>query len=159
MRKASGEEGKDIGHKMAVTTKRLEFSVDLDEGARLSAPGAGSLETPESWTPEHLLLAALGRCSGSSLSYHAGRAGLEVGIKTQIHGVVARRERDGRIAFIEIGIEMVVESERDLPPDELLALLGKAERDCFVGASLETSPKYAWTVNGAVVHDARPVGS
>ena len=27
-------------------------------------------------------------------------------------------------------------------------LLAKAERDCFVGASLTTAPTYHWTVNG-----------
>lgn len=146
--------GKDIGHKMAVTTKRLEFSVDLDEDGRLSAPEAGSLETPGAWTPEHLLLAALARCSGSSLSYHAKRASLEVSIRTQTQGVVARREGDGRFAFTEIDIKMVVESDRDLPTDELWALLAKAERDCFVGASLEVSPNYSWTVNGTLIRDA-----
>ena len=31
------------------------------------------------------------------------------------------------------------------PGDELAALLAKAERDCFVGASLKPSPSYRWT--------------
>ena len=33
-------------------------------------------------------------------------------------------------------------------PAELAALLAKAERDCFVGASLKPSPRYRWRVNG-----------
>jgi hypothetical protein len=36
------------------------------------------------------------------------------------------------------------------PPD-LRELLAKAERDCFVGASLTVAPLYAWTVNGEEV--------
>jgi hypothetical protein len=27
-------------------------------------------------------------------------------------------------------------------------LLARAERDCFVGASLTVKPRYSWTVNG-----------
>ena len=34
---------------------------------------------------------------------------------------------------------------------ERLALLEKAERDCFVGASLTARPRYTWLVNGREV--------
>lgn len=34
------------------------------------------------------------------------------------------------------------------PGDELAALIAKAERDCFVGASLDPPPRYRWRVNG-----------
>jgi hypothetical protein len=37
------------------------------------------------------------------------------------------------------------------PGEELAALLAKAERDCFVGASLKPSPRYRWTVNETAV--------
>jgi hypothetical protein len=37
------------------------------------------------------------------------------------------------------------------PGEELAALLAKAERDCFIGASLKPAPRYRWTVNGTGV--------
>jgi hypothetical protein len=37
------------------------------------------------------------------------------------------------------------------PGDELPALLSKAERDCFIGASLKPSPRYRWRVNGTAL--------
>jgi hypothetical protein len=38
----------------------------------------------------------------------------------------------------------------DPPPadDDVAELIGLAERDCFVGASLARPPAYRWTVNG-----------
>ena len=33
-------------------------------------------------------------------------------------------------------------------PGNVRELLSKAERDCFVGASLTARPRYRWTVNG-----------
>ena len=35
--------------------------------------------------------------------------------------------------------------------EELEALLTKAERDCFVSASLSTATRYSWRVNGEEV--------
>ena len=61
---------------------------------------------------------------------------------------MTRRSDDGRYAFVEIGVELALELDPVPPGDELAALLVKAERDCFVGASLEPSPSYHWTVNG-----------
>ena len=33
-------------------------------------------------------------------------------------------------------------------PDDVRELLARAERDCFVGASLAIEPDYRWTVDG-----------
>ena len=33
-------------------------------------------------------------------------------------------------------------------PQSLRELVAKAERDCFIGASLTARPRYHWTVNG-----------
>ena len=55
---------------------------------------------------------------------------------------------DGRYAFVEIDVELDLELEPVPPGEELAALLAKAERDCFVGASLKPSPRYRWRVNG-----------
>jgi hypothetical protein len=42
-------------------------------------------------------------------------------------------------------------------PNHLARLFGKAERDCFIGASLTTRPRYVWIANG-VAQEPRPIG-
>jgi uncharacterized OsmC-like protein len=127
--------------------KCFEFAVTLDRRGELGSPDAGALTTPEGWTPEHLVLGALARCSLTSLRYHAERAGLDVTADAQVEGVVTKREEDGRYAFVEI--ECRIDADIDpVAPDALGELLAKAERDCFIGASLTPSPRYVWRVNG-----------
>jgi organic hydroperoxide reductase OsmC/OhrA len=129
--------------------KSFDYAVSLDEtwDAR-SDRGGGVLAGAEeaSWTPEHLLLAALARCSLSSLRHHCVRAGIVLTSRASAHGVVTRREADGRYAFVLISVESTVSFDPK-PDDETEAdLLAKAERDCFVGASLFPSPIYTWQV-------------
>jgi organic hydroperoxide reductase OsmC/OhrA len=100
------------------------------------------------WTPEHLVLAGLGRCILTSFRYHARRAGHEPAASASTHGVVTRRDEDGRFAFVQIEVELDVAFEGSAAPDELGVLIAKGERDCFVGASLLVNPAYHWTVNG-----------
>jgi organic hydroperoxide reductase OsmC/OhrA len=110
------------------------------------------LTVPEEWTPEHLLLAALGRCSLASLRYHAERANLSATIVSgSTRALITRRETDGRYAVIEATVEITVDVEPQPGAAELEELLGKAERDCFVGASLTVKPSYRWTVNGRTI--------
>jgi hypothetical protein len=61
---------------------------------------------------------------------------------------VTRRERDGRYAMVDVDVELEVAVEPDGDDSALEELLLKAERDCFVGASLTVKPRYRWTVNG-----------
>ena len=57
-----------------------------------------------------------------------------------------QRDTDGRHAFVHIKVDVDVTLDpRPQSPRELVA---KAERDCFVGASLTARPRYHWTVNG-----------
>jgi organic hydroperoxide reductase OsmC/OhrA len=135
---------------MVVRGKPQEFAVEMDRGAALSIAGIGSLETPDGWTPEHLLLAALSRCSAASLGFHATRAGLHVSVAVAARGTVTRREADGRHAFTHIDLEMTVEVDPAPSTTDLRALLENAERDCFIGASLASAPRYAWTINRAI---------
>jgi hypothetical protein len=65
--------------------------------------------------------------------------------------VITRRPEDGRYGFIEIEVKLDLELDPVPPGEELAALLAKAERDCFVGASLKPSPSYSWRVNGKEV--------
>jgi hypothetical protein len=64
----------------------------------------------------------------------------------QANGIITKRESDERYAFVEIEVELDVALEP--APDNVRELLARAERDCFVGASLTVTPDYRWTVNG-----------
>ena len=61
---------------------------------------------------------------------------------------MTKRETDGRYALVEISATLEVALEPDPGDDVIGELLAKAERDCFVGASLTVTPAYRWTVNG-----------
>jgi len=130
---------------VSVQAKRLEYRASLDRAGNALAEDGSPLELTEAWTPEHLLLAALVRCSVASLGYHARRAGLELEADGSAWGAVTRREEDGRYAFVELEVQIVARIEP--PPESLEELLAKAERDCFVGASLTSKPRYEWVVN------------
>ena len=124
--------------------KVLEYAVEVDRAGRMTVPGGAQLAPPEGWSADHLLLAALVRCSIESLTYHARRAGHTVRAAGFASGTVTKRDSDGRYAFVEIGCTIDAEvSPRTTEVDDLLA---KAERDCFVGASLTISPRYEWRV-------------
>jgi uncharacterized OsmC-like protein len=128
-------------------TKRREYAIALDRAGRLTAEGESQLQLDDAWTPEHLVLAALALCSVTSLRYHARRANVELAATASASGAVAQREEDGRYAFVEIDCR--VDAELDPLPveDELGTLLAKAERGCFVGASLTAAPNYRWNVS------------
>ena len=123
--------------------KRLEYSVSERSGTPAHAE-------PE-WTAEHLLLAALARCSLSSLEYYAKRANVAVSGSAEANGVVTRRDSDGRFAFVETRVGLEVQVEPPLEGAELSKLLDSAEYGCFIGASLTAKPIYEWRVNGEAV--------
>jgi organic hydroperoxide reductase OsmC/OhrA len=130
---------------MAVAAKMLEYAVELDEGGRLTVPGGGQFVTPEGWSADHLLLAALVRCSIDSFAYHARRAGHTVTGTGSAHGTITKTGDDGRYRFVSIGVRLDVQ----LTPRAVdsAPLVMKAERDCFVGASLTVTPEYEWHVS------------
>ena len=128
----------------------FSYGVTLDAaGAARSDEGGSPLPREEEWSPEHLLLAALARCLLTSLEYHAKRDNVTVTGSAAARGSVTRRESDGRYAFVEIDAELDV--KLDPAPQDVRELLARAERDCFVSASLNLTPSYAWTVNGEEV--------
>ena len=135
---------------MPTKVKRQEFAVELGESGRLAAEGCEPLELGETWTPEHLVLAALARCSLGSLRYHARRASVRLSGAASAAGAVSERA-DGSWGFVEIECELDVEIDPPPARDDLLGLLERAERGCFIGASLTPRPLYRWTVNGADV--------
>jgi uncharacterized OsmC-like protein len=129
--------------------KEFLYAIELDRAGRLTIDGRAPLEVDPAWTPEHLVLAGLVSCTLQSLRFHADRAGVDFLASATAAARVTRREDDERYAFVEIDVD--VELEIEPVPDELRELLEKAERDCFVGASLHPSPRYRWRVNGSGV--------
>lgn len=134
---------------MVTRARSFDYEVSLDETwDAWSDRGGGVLAGAEeaSWTPEHLLLAGLARCSLTSLRHHCVRAGIVLTARASARGTVTRREEDGRFAFVEISVDGEVTFDPKPDDDAVAALLAKAERDCFIGASLRLEPTYAWSV-------------
>jgi organic hydroperoxide reductase OsmC/OhrA len=130
---------------MAARAKVFEYAVTVDHVGRMTVPGGAQIPPAEGWSPDHLLLAALVRCSIDSFRYHARRAGHEVSASGEAQGTVARRDSDGRYAFVRIGVEIAASLTPRAP--DTAELIAKAERDCFVGASLTIEPEYRWSVS------------
>ena len=137
---------------VAVRTKQLRYAVDLTTGGELTDENGVVLDVPTEWSPEHLLLAGLIRCSLKSLRYHADRMSVAVGsVSANSRTLVTKRETDGRYALVETEVELAVALDPEPEPDALSKLLELAERDCFVGSSLTAKPSYRWIVNGRAV--------
>ncbi len=135
---------------MPARARIFTYDVSLDhEWAAHSERGGSPIPSEEeAWTPEHLVLAGLTRCTLTSFRYHARRAGHEPALQGSAHGVVTRREHDGRFAFVEIRVDLDVTYPTQPSDDDIRELIASGERDCFVGASLTVKPDYHWTVNG-----------
>ena len=135
---------------MSVRARVFNYGIALDEGwvAASDRGGAPLPNDAHAWTPEHLVLTGLLRCTLTSFRYHARRAGHEPVTRGSVTGVVTRREEDGRFGLVEARVELDVTFDALPAPDEVRALVEKGERDCFVGASLTVQPDYHWTVNG-----------
>lgn len=136
---------------MPPVAKEFRYAIGLDRAGRLTADGTSRLDLDDAWTPEHLVLAGLARCTLQSLRFHTDRVGIDFLAKASASGVVTKRADDGRYAFVELDVEIDLELEPVPPREELTTLLAKAERDCFVGASLKPSPRYRWRVNGTQI--------
>ena len=119
---------------MRTRPKRSEYVVEVD--------GDDPSAFDPAWKAEHLLLAALARCSLASLTHHARKDGLSVEADARASGVVSLRD-DGSWGFVEI--ECAVDARLDPAPADPSDLLARAERGCFIGASLVPAPHYAWT--------------
>jgi uncharacterized OsmC-like protein len=131
---------------VAAEAKCFAYEIALDRAGRVSAADGPPLQLGDEWTPEHLVLAGLARCTVASLRFHAARVGADVVAEASASGVVTKRRDDERYAFVEI--ECTIAAEVEPAPHDVAELLARAERDCFVGASLTVSLRYRWTVNG-----------
>jgi organic hydroperoxide reductase OsmC/OhrA len=134
---------------VALRAKKLRYAVELTAAGELREENGVVLETPAEWSPEHLLLAALVRCTLKSFRYHASRSGVDVrSTSGSARALVTRRKGDGRYAVVEAEVDLAVAFEPEAEGAALSDLLEFAERDCFIGSSLTVEPLYRWTVNG-----------
>jgi organic hydroperoxide reductase OsmC/OhrA len=137
---------------VAVKAKELRYSVSLAPDGELTDENGIVLDLPAARSPEHLLLAALVRCSLKSLDFHARRRSIDVrSASGSGRTLVTKRETDDRYALVETEVELAVEIQPAAEPDALADLLGLAQRDCFVGSSLTAKPSYRWIVNGRTI--------
>ena len=136
---------------MAGEAKEFRYAIGLDRAGRVTADGESPLDLDAAWTPEHLVLAGLVRCTLQSLRFHAAPLEIDFVTNGSATALITRRPEDGRYGFVEIDVKLDLELDPAPPGEELAALLAKAERDCFVGASLKPSPSYSWRVNGSPV--------
>ena len=123
--------------------KRFEYSA--------SAAHEKPLDPNADWSAEALVLAGLIKCTLASLEFFGERKKISVKGGGAADGVVAKRDSDGRYAFIEIFCGLDVTLEPKPEGEELDELLDSAEWGCFIGASLTVRPRYEWRVNGEVV--------
>ena len=129
-----------------------EFDVSVDDDrTATSSLGGEPITRSDEWWAEHLLLAALVRCTLASLDFHARRAELETNVSGRAHGVVTKRPEDGLYAFVEIEARFELDLSPRPAPAAISELVANVERGCFVGNSLATTPRYRWTVNGEAV--------
>jgi len=136
---------------MEVEAKEFTYDVLLEDGGVMLADGAGAIDAPEAWKPDHFLVAALLRCALQGLRHHAERAGFEASGRGGGRALVTKRAADERYAVVEIVVSYDIALESDPGAERVAELLAKAERDCFVGASLTVEPEYRWNVNGRPV--------
>jgi organic hydroperoxide reductase OsmC/OhrA len=137
---------------MPMRPKVFRHSGALEADGTILAEGTAPLDLPETWTSEHLLLAALARCTAKSLRYHAGD--LEMTASATTSSTITRREEDGLYGLVEVDVEIDVALEPEPAPEQLRELLERAVRSCFIGNSLSVHPTYRWRVNGREVKAA-----
>ena len=134
-----------------VRAKVFEYTANVDRDLRVRSEGEQPVEFGESWTPEHILLAALLRCAIASLTYYATPAGIAVSVAGEAHGTVTLREDEGVFGLVTADATFDVELT-PLPEQEaLVKLLRKAKAGCFVSNSLSVHPEFHWRVNGTAV--------
>ena len=128
--------------------KQFEYVVDVQQDGTALAEGRSPSAQDLTWTPEHLLLEALARCTLLSLRFHADRAGVAVDARASASAVVTRPKAEQRFRLVEIACRLHVRLDPLPETPAVEQLLAQAEHDCFVGASLKPPTAYEWHVNG-----------
>ena len=127
---------------------QFEYAVSVAPDGHALAENRSPAPRDLTWSPEHLLLESLVRCSIQSLSFHADRAGVTVAASGDAGGVVERPKGEKRMRLAEIFCDLAVDLEPLPDAATVEQLLADAEHDCFVGATLKPAIRYRWRVNG-----------
>ena len=85
-----------------------DVSLDRDWAARSARGGTAIPNEEAEWTPEHLVLAGALPLHPHELPLPRPPGGPRAGASASAHGVVTRREEDGRFAFVEIRVDLDV---------------------------------------------------
>lgn len=144
--RSSPPDGKGTVLAVSPSSQVTQFAVAVERGGHATAGDEAPLELHDAWTPEHLVLLALARCSLASLHHHAGRLSLEVSAGAEASGTIGKRG-DGSWGFLEIDCRLVADVTPAPDGESLSVLVTRAERGCFVGGSLEPRPHYTWSIN------------
>jgi uncharacterized OsmC-like protein len=81
---------------VTVGAKEFRYTLELDRTGRMTADGSSPLDLDTAWTPEHLVLAGLVRCTLQSLGFHAAPLGIDFLANASAAATVTRRPGDGR---------------------------------------------------------------
>lgn len=127
---------------------QFEYHVSLSPDGRALAEHGSPVQRDMTWSPEHLLLESLLRCSLQSLNFHADRAGITLSASGTASSVVERPRSEKRMRMADVTCEFEVTLDPLPGAVEVEQLLADAEHDCFVGASLRSATRYRWHVNG-----------
>lgn len=145
---------------MPAQTKTFTYTVSLSRerdrdatvraGDRPPIPVAPPEDFPAGdgrrWSPEHLFLGSLQSCTMHAFLSHAEHNGVSVqGYESQAEGTIMRRAEDGRYAFVFVRQRPVVTVRRG-QRDAARAIVGKAERDCFISASTNAELQVDWEI-------------
>jgi len=88
------------------------------------------------WSPEHLLCAALGLCLFTTFEAYAQRAKLEIaGWRETVNAVVDRTPSGLRFSQFTVGLELSVAPGT---AEQAREILERAKRDCLVSNALST---------------------
>src|SRR5262245_38321827 len=97
--------GTGAGHRYGTTVtvrpKLRHYAIAVARDGEPTQEEGDALTWTGRWTPEHLVLAALARCTIIALGYHARRESLTVEAEATVNGVVGPRD-DGSWGFLEI---------------------------------------------------------
>ena len=97
---------------MAAKAKEFRYAIGLDRTGRVTAEGQSPLDLDAAWTPEHLVLAGLVRCTLQSLRFHATPLEIDFVASGSATALITRRPDDGRYGFVEIDVKLQLARER-----------------------------------------------
>jgi len=101
----------------------------------------------QSWSPEHLLLSAVGLCLMTTFEAFAARAGLAVaGYESRVQGVLDKTPAGLAFTSIRLAVDLRV-AEADRARAEQLLL--SAKRHCIVANALKVAVEVETLVNAA----------